>query len=157
MKTNKAGPTPSAYSAHVFVGKHVFLEFCEVTLAIRVFKSRFLFTNVMYLDKGYNFGRVTFCRPGHNNEDSILGPLLFLMYINDFGNMTETGRQILFADDATHFDSDYNFMEVLRRVNLELITLTNWFLANRLSINVIKSEGMVFTRRNLYFPLSPLV
>ena len=71
-KLNKAGPTPSAYSAHVFVGKHVFLEFCEVTLAIRVFKSRFLFTNVMYLDKGYNFGRVTFCRPGHNNEDSNL-------------------------------------------------------------------------------------
>ena len=61
---NKAGPTLSAYSAHVFVEKHVFLEFCEVTLAIRVFKSRFLFTNVMYLDKGYNFGQKTFCHPG---------------------------------------------------------------------------------------------
>ena len=48
------------------------MEFCEVTLAIRVFKLRFLFTNVMYLDKGYNFGHVTFCRPGHNNEDSNL-------------------------------------------------------------------------------------
>ena len=90
-------------------------------------------------------------------QGSILGPLLFLIYINDFGNNTEAGTQILFADDATHFDSDYDYMEVLHRVNSELITLTNWFLANRLSINVIKSEGMVFSRRNLYFPLSPVV
>ena len=90
-------------------------------------------------------------------QGSILGPLLFLIYINDFGNITNTGRQILFADDATHFDSDYDFLEVLNRVNSELTVLTNWFLANRLSINIIKSEAMVFTRKNMYFPLSPVI
>ena len=90
-------------------------------------------------------------------QGSILGPILFLIYINDFCNITNAGNQILFADDATHFDSDDDNLEVLNRVNQDLRILSNWFLANRLSINIIKSEAMVFSRRHLSFPLNPVI
>ena len=88
---------------------------------------------------------------------SILGPLLFLIYINDFCNITEHGKQLLFADDATHFDSDSDLNILLERVNHNLNILVQWFLSNRLSINIIKTEAMLFTRKTIYFPLPPVI
>ena len=90
-------------------------------------------------------------------QGSILGPILFLIFINDFCSVSNTGNQLLFADDATHYDSDYHYPTVLNRVNGALRVLEQWFLANRLSINILKTEAMVFTRRNIYFPLAPVI
>ena len=88
---------------------------------------------------------------------SILGPLLFLIYINDLSQILRTGDQILFADDVTQYDWDDDFYAALNRINESMELITDWFLANKLSVNAIKSEAMVFTRRNLVFPLPPVL
>ena len=81
----------------------------------------------------------------------ILGPLLFLIYINDLCQVSNILDMILFADDTNIFYShqDPNFL------NTELDKLSSWFQANRLSINVKKSNFVIFksaqNRQNLDF------
>ena len=77
-------------------------------------------------------------------QGSILGPLLFLVYINDLCKVSKVLEMILFADDTNifylHTDASY-LMEV---VNLELKKITSWFYTNKLSINVKKSNFIIF-------------
>ena len=69
-------------------------------------------------------------------QGSILGPLLFLIYINDLCNVSDVLDYILFADDTNiHFcHDDMKFLS--ETINNELAELTQWFLANKLSINL---------------------
>ena len=90
-------------------------------------------------------------------QGSILGPLLFLVYINDLSDVTASGDVLLFADDANHYESGHNIFELLNSVNENLQTIVNWFLANKLAINLIKTEAMVLSRKPLYFPLPPVL
>ena len=53
-------------------------------------------------------------------QDSILGPLLFLLYINDLPNVSNILDQIMFADDASLFYSHHNIKELFITVNKEL-------------------------------------
>ena len=80
-------------------------------------------------------------------QGSILGPLLFLLYINDLCKVSKVLDMILFADDTnifySHKDPDY----LMETMNSELKKLTNWFQANKLSINVKKSNFVIFKPR----------
>ena len=90
-------------------------------------------------------------------QGSILGPVVFLIYINDFCGIVPSGKQILFADDANYYEIGSNFSDVHERINRNLKLIVKWFKANKLAINLIKSEAMLFTRRNFYFPLPPVI
>ena len=90
-------------------------------------------------------------------QGSILGPILFLIYINDFCNVLDSGTQLLFADDANYYESGPDYNELIARVNTNLKYIVKWFLANKLSINVVKTEAMLFTRRIFYFPIQPII
>jgi len=63
-------------------------------------------------------------------QGSILGPLLFLCYINDLHNCSPLIKYLLFADDTTLLFSAKTIEDLFQTINLELTTVTCWFLAN---------------------------
>ena len=71
-------------------------------------------------------------------QGSILGPLLFLLYINDLCNVSKALDFILFADDTNIFFSHNVPNQLMEIVNNELKKLSSWFQANKLSINIKK-------------------
>ena len=81
-------------------------------------------------------------------QGSILGPLLFIIYINDLSLVSNILTPVLFADDTTLFDSDSNLTTLIDRFNRELIDIVNWLNANRLSLNIDKTNYMIFRPKN---------
>ena len=73
--------------------------------------------------------------------------LLFLIFVNDIANVSKLLHFILFADDTNIFLSDSNF----NIANNELILLTNWFQANCLTVNLNKSNFIVFCSPKLKY------
>ncbi len=69
-------------------------------------------------------------------QGSVLGPLLFSIYINDLPSSLNLLKAILFSDDATVYASSKSINELSNVVNQELETLGAWFRANKLSLNV---------------------
>ena len=66
-----------------------------------------------------------------------LGPLLFLIFINDLPNATNF-LTLLFADDTTFQISDIDSEFLFDKANIELEKASNWFNANKLALNVKK-------------------
>ena len=77
-------------------------------------------------------------------QGSILGPLLFLLYINDLSNVSNILDLIMFADDTNLFYSHHNIKELFTAVNKELQKLGDWFTSNKLSINIKKTKYAFF-------------
>ena len=63
-------------------------------------------------------------------------PLLFLIYMNDICNASIISEFILFADDTNVFYSDSELPVSVNVINNEMKNLSEWFLANRLTINI---------------------
>jgi hypothetical protein len=77
-------------------------------------------------------------------QGSILGPILFLLYINDIHKCSTLLNIILFADDTTLTLKHKNINELTRLMNTELNKISEWMKANKLSINVTKTFYMLF-------------
>ena len=77
-------------------------------------------------------------------QGSILGPLLFLLYINDFSNSSQTLDFHIFADDSNLFYANKSLIELEKVVNNELISIHSWLCANKLVLNIDKSNIVVF-------------
>ena len=81
-------------------------------------------------------------------QGSILGPLLFLLYINDIAQSSKILQFYLFADDTTIFHSHKNPKTLESIINNELLHVTDWLIANKLSLNVKKTKVLLFRPKN---------
>ena len=80
-------------------------------------------------------------------QGSILGPLLFLMYINDLPNCLQNASSRMFADDTNISLTAKTLTELKLEINPELSNLNRWLKANKLSLNVAKTELMIIGSR----------
>ena len=76
-------------------------------------------------------------------QGSILGPLLFILYVNDITSTSNVLDFILFADDTTILYSHENIESQISVVNAELKEISNWFKTNKLSGNANKTNYLI--------------
>ena len=73
-------------------------------------------------------------------QGSILGPLLFLLYVNDLKNASNILDPIMFADDTNLFFTHKDIRYLFQIVNQELENINQWFISNKLSLNIKKKK-----------------
>ena len=78
-----------------------------------------------------------------SNKGSILGRLLFILFVNDITQVSKLLHLILFADDTNTLYSHASLDTLIDTVNSELIALQTWFGSNKLSVNLKKTSYMV--------------
>ena len=83
-------------------------------------------------------------------QGSILGPLLFLLYINDLKNASVLLNFIIFADDTNLSFAHQNIEHLFQAMNTELNAVCNWFMANKLSVNPKKTTYMIFYKNHCF-------
>ena len=77
-------------------------------------------------------------------QGSVLGPLLFLIYINDLCKCVKYSETYHFADDTNMLLSHSSLETLAKRMNSDLKNLSQWLKANKLSLNVTKTELIIF-------------
>ena len=79
-------------------------------------------------------------------QGSVLGPLLFIIYINDIVTSSALDA-LLFADDAVLTLSHESPKHLEKKVNAEMKKLHSWFTANKLTLNLKKTKFMLFSKK----------
>jgi hypothetical protein len=80
-------------------------------------------------------------------QGSILGPILFLCYINDLHRVTDL-LTLMYADDTFTLESGDDLTALINKVNTEINKMAVWFRANKLAVNITKTKYMIFRMKS---------
>ena len=81
-------------------------------------------------------------------QGSCLGPLLFLVFINDLHRNLNHCNDIQFVDDTTIYKGHRSMRYLKWCIEMDLQNISDWFKANKLTLNISKSVYMIFSRKN---------
>ena len=90
-------------------------------------------------------------------QGSILGPLLFILYINEIAHISKVLKCILYADDAVLYCVDRDLQNLIHTLNIEIRNITDWLVCSKLTINVNKTKAVIFTRRHISYDAIPSI
>ena len=114
-----------------------------------------------YLTNRKQFVSVSGCQSDITNVDygvpqgSVLGPLLFLIYINDLHKAIKYSSTRHFADDTNILIKNSSLKQLKKHLNLDLRSLCNWLKANKISLNCSKTELLIFRHPNKQIKVPP--
>lgn len=80
-------------------------------------------------------------------QGSVLGPILFLLYINDLDRCDTSAKFVLFADDTSILVGGNNYKNVVEKTQSTLSIVSSWFMNNKLTLNKDKTSFMYFKSR----------
>ena len=89
-------------------------------------------------------------------QGSILGPLLFIIYMNDLCNVSKLLFTVLYADDTCVVLNGKSLNLIVETVNAELQLLSTWLKSNKLSLNTTKTYYAVFHRAKMKLPMNSI-
>ena len=81
-----------------------------------------------------------------------MGPLLFILYVNNFRNCLDFSTNISFADDTNIFITGKNIQSVYLKTNLELKNIDEWMTANKLIVNSAKTKYLFLLLEKVIIP-----
>ena len=110
-----------------------------------------------YLNGGTQYVSITGFNSNHKlmkydiPQGSVLGPLLFLNFINDLNYAIKNPTTFHFSDDTCLLSVKQSINEINKSVNKDLKSLQKWLNANKISLNVTKTEVVIFRAKGKVF------